>query len=155
GNSTCVAASSRSNAERRPMSTLAYPAAVGRHRRTQPPYLPRAARTQTSGVLSSFGSIPKIALVLLCLMSTDLALADSPAPGTSRCAVTSPQAAKSLADVLYDHGQYERAGECYEAAGDASRAQLAYLKAAGPNSMSAARGLREERDAAKALFTQV
>jgi hypothetical protein len=83
------------------------------------------------------------------------ALADPPAAPTSHCAVTDAQQAKSLADVLYAKGEYERAGECYEAAGDSSRAQLAYLKAAGPNSEAATRGLREERDAARALFTQV
>jgi hypothetical protein len=96
-----------------------------------------------------------MALVLLCLIHTDMVLADSPAPGASACAATSPQQAKSQADVLYEQGEYQRAGECYEAAGDASRAQLAYFKAAGPNSKAAARGLSEERDAAKALFTQV
>jgi hypothetical protein len=97
----------------------------------------------------------KIALGLLCLLNMGLALADSPTSPTNRCAVTSTQEAKSLADVLYERGEYQRAGECYEAAGESSRAQLAYLKAAGPNSESAARGLREERDAAKALIAQV
>ena len=147
------------------MTTLAHPAAESAHRRTQTHglgagsfrahFAPRAVRTQSSGVLSAFGSTLKIALGLLCLLYMDLTLADSAPTGTSRCAVTSPQQAKSLADVLYEQGEYERAGECYEAAGDASRAQLAYLKAAGPNSKSAVRGLRDERDAAKALFTQV
>ena len=83
------------------------------------------------------------ALGLLCVLNMGLALADSPTVPTIRCTVTSAQQAKSLADVLYEQREYERAGDCYEAAGDASRAQLAYLKAAGPNSESAARGLRE------------
>ena len=96
-----------------------------------------------------------MALGLLGIVNVGLALADSPTAPTSPCAQTSAQQAKSLADVLYEQGEYQRAGECYEAAGESSRAQLAYLKAAGPNSESAARGLREERDAAKALFTQV
>src|SRR5215475_5036026 len=134
------------------MTPLAHSAALGPRRPTQMPYLPRTVLTRTNRMLRSFGSTPKIALVLLCLISTDLVLADFPAPGASRCSATSPQQAKFQADVLYEQGEYQRAGECYEAAGDASRAQLAYLKAAGPNSKSAARGLSEERDAAKALF---
>jgi len=115
----------------------------------------QAVRALTSGVLSSFCKTPTNVLGLICLLNMGLALADSPTAATSRCAVTSAQQAKSVADVLYEQGEYERAGECYEAAGEPSRAQLAYLKAAGPNSESAARGLRQERDAAKALITQV
>ena len=96
-----------------------------------------------------------IALGLLCVLSIGAARADSPAAPTSRCAVMSAPQAKSLADVLYEQGEYQRAAECYEVAGEPARAQLAYLKAAGPNGESTARGLREERDAAQALIAQV
>jgi len=57
--------------------------------------------------------------------------------------------------VLYEKREFQRAGECYEAAGDPSRAQLAFVKAAGPRGEKAARAFREQRVAARALATQV
>ena len=93
-------------------------------------------------------------LTVACLAATRLVLAD-PAPEVSPCGVASRQEAKSLADKLYERQEYQRAGECYEAAGEPSRAQLAYLKAVRPNSEAVARGLKEQRDAAKALALRV
>jgi hypothetical protein len=94
-------------------------------------------------------------LALAFLAANRLALAD-PSPAAVRaCDVGSPQEAKALADRLYEKGEYQHAGECYEAAGDPSHAQLAFLKAVGPNSKAAAQGLGEQRDAAKALIAQV
>jgi hypothetical protein len=79
-----------------------------------------------------------------------------PATGQSAaCEASDAREAKRLADVLYDKGEYQRAGACYDAAGDQLRAQRAFLKAVGPNSESAARGIREESDTAKALFNKV
>ena len=92
---------------------------------------------------------------LACFAASHLVLAD-PAPAVSRaCAAANPREAKSLADVLYEKGEYQRAGECYEAAGDPSRAQLAFVKAAGPRGEKAARASREQGVAAKTLATQV
>ena len=92
---------------------------------------------------------------LACFAANHFVLAD-PAPDESRaCEAANPREAKSLADVLYEKREYQRAGECYEAAGDPSRAQLAFLKAAGPNGEKAARALRDQPDAARALATQV
>jgi hypothetical protein len=89
------------------------------------------------------------------LAATRLVLAD-PAHDESRpCEAASSQGARSLADVLYERGEYQRAGECYQAAGDASRAQLAFLKAVGPNSDATARAFRQQQDAAKSLLTKV
>jgi hypothetical protein len=92
---------------------------------------------------------------LACLAANHFVLAD-PAPDESRtCEAANPREAKSLADVLYEKREYQRAGECYEAAGDPSRAQLAFVKAAGPSGEKAARALREQGAAARALATQV
>ena len=84
-----------------------------------------------------------------------LALADPIPDRPHSCEAAQPQEAKALADSLYEKGEYQHAGECYDAAGDLMRAQRAYLKAVGPNSESAARGLKADSSAAKALFTQV
>jgi hypothetical protein len=90
-----------------------------------------------------------------CLAATRMVLAD-PAPDESRhCDAADPPAAKSLADVLYERREYQRAGECYQAAGDPSRAQLAFLKAVAPQSEATARAFREQQDAAKSLLTKV
>jgi len=92
---------------------------------------------------------------LACFAASQLVLAD-PAPDESRvCEAANPREAKLLADVLYEKREYQRAGECYEAAGDPSRAQLAFLKAAGPSGERAARAFREPGVKAKALATQV
>jgi hypothetical protein len=84
-----------------------------------------------------------------------LALADPTSDGSHSCEAAQPQEAKALADALYEKGDYQHAGECYDAAGDPMRAQRAYLKAVGPNSEAAARGLKADTSTAKALFTQV
>ena len=91
------------------------------------------------------------------LAATRLVLAD-PAHDESRaCEAASPrpQEARTQADVLYERGEYQRAGECYQAAGDASRAQLAFLKAVGPNSDATARAFRQQQHVAKSLLTKV
>jgi hypothetical protein len=81
---------------------------------------------------------------LACLAANHFVLAD-PAPDESRtCEAANPREAKSLADVLYEKREYQRAGECYEAAGDPSRAQLAFVKAAGPSGEKAARAFSEQ-----------
>lgn len=90
------------------------------------------------------------------LAATRLVVADPAHDESHACEVASPpQEARSQADVLYDRGEYQRAGECYQAAGDASRAQLAFLKAVGPNSDASARAFRQQQHAAKSLLTKV
>jgi len=89
------------------------------------------------------------------LAATRLAFADPAPDAEGSCAAVSPQEAKALADRLYENGEYQRAGECYDRAGDSMRAQRAFLKAAGPNAEAGARGLKEEGHTAKDLFAQV
>lgn len=89
------------------------------------------------------------------LVVTRLVLAD-PAPSVSpTCEAASPTEAKSLADRLYDQQEYQRAGACYEAAGDPWGAQTAFMKAVGPKSAAAAREIRAQGDAAKALIAKL
>jgi len=94
-------------------------------------------------------------LASACLAATRLLLADPAPEGSRHCDATDAQAARSLADVLYERREYQRAGECYQAAGDPSHAQLAFLKAVGPQSEATARAFREQQDAAKSLLTKV
>jgi hypothetical protein len=90
-----------------------------------------------------------------CLAATRMVLADPALDESHRCETANPQEARSLADVLYEKQEYQRAGICYQAAGDASRAQLAFLKAVGPNSQATARAFKEQQDGAKSLLNQV
>lgn len=94
-------------------------------------------------------------LTLGLLAATRAVMAD-PTPAQSRtCEVATTQEARSLADRLYEKGEYQRAGECYQAAGDMVHANLAFMQAAGPAGEDTARGLKTQRDAAKALFAGV
>ena len=97
-------------------------------------------------------SLHRLRLSLLLLTAIPLAIADP-----ARCpeSVSSPEQARHLADVLFDQGAYQHAGECYEAAGDHAQANKAFLKAVGPQSAVAARAASEQRDQAKALLRQV
>jgi hypothetical protein len=94
-------------------------------------------------------------LGLAHLAASRLVFADPALDESRSCEGASPQEAKALARELYDKREYQRAGECYEAAGDPSRAQLAFMKGVGPTSEATARALREQREAAKGLLTKV
>lgn len=89
------------------------------------------------------------------LTATRVLFADPVQSHAANCEATSAQQAESLADVLYEKQQYQHAGECYQAAGDRSRAQQAFLKAVGPNGEAAGHALKDQGDAAKALFAKV
>ena len=89
------------------------------------------------------------------LTATRVLFADPEQSRATNCEVTGTQQAESLADTLYEKQQYQHAGECYQAAGDLSRAQQAFLKAVGPNSEAAGHALKDQGDAAKALFAKV
>ena len=92
---------------------------------------------------------------MACLAAAHVARAD-PAIDMSRpCEASGPREAKLLADVLYENGEFQQAGVCYDAAGDSLRAHRAYLKAAGPRTEVATQGLKEQGDTAKALLNKV
>jgi TolA-binding protein len=105
--------------------------------------------------MNRIAQVTRLALSLLLLTTAPLALAD-PAP-EEHCpvSISTPEQARWLADTLFEQGAYQRAGECYEAAGEHALANKAYLKAVGPQSSATTRQLTEQRDQAKALFRQV
>jgi tetratricopeptide (TPR) repeat protein len=74
---------------------------------------------------------------------------------TDACADGDSKEARSLADRSYAQGDYQRAGDCYQAAGDLAAANEAFLKAVQPNAKANAQALRTQADTAKALFTRV
>jgi len=79
-----------------------------------------------------------------------------PAPESiPNCAAATPEQAKWLADELYRQGQYQRAGDCYQAAGDLSDANEAFVKAIRAKSDTAAKDFHRQSDIARALFTGV
>ena len=92
---------------------------------------------------------------LVCVAAVHLAIADPATEAPRACDVSSPQQAGTLADKLFEKGEYQHAGACYQAAGDMVHANLAFLKAVGPDSEDTATALKAQGDAAKSLFTKV
>jgi hypothetical protein len=95
------------------------------------------------------------AVAWLSFAATPLALADPPVDAQGYCGVTSSNEAGWVAERLFEQGAYERAGRCYEAAGDFRHANVAFVKAAEAQSNAAERRLSAQRDQAKTLFRQV
>lgn len=89
------------------------------------------------------------------LTATRVLFADPAQSRPASCEVADTHQAETLADTLYEKQQYQRAGECYQVAGDLSRAQQAFLKAVGPNGEATGRALKDQGDAAKALLVKV
>jgi hypothetical protein len=90
------------------------------------------------------------------LAATGTVLGDpAPAAEPRACASISPGQASTLADNLYQKGDYQHAGECYEAAGDMEHANMAFVKATGPKSVETGQALMSQADSAKALFASV
>jgi hypothetical protein len=80
------------------------------------------------------------------------ALADTaPQSAGSQCVVASANEAHALADVLYQQGAYQRAGECYQTAGESERANLAFTKAVGPASAATAQRASDQAEKAKVI----
>jgi hypothetical protein len=99
------------------------------------------------------GSLAVVALAALAVAHH--AFADPAVDGARRCEAASAPEAQARAEMLYEKGDFQRAGECYDAAGDTLRAQRAFLRAVRPNTEAAARAARADSDNAKALFTRV
>jgi len=87
--------------------------------------------------------------------AAQVALADPAPEAQLDCQVAVPQEAGIRADQLFDRGEYQQAGACYQAAGDMVHANLAFLKAAGPRSEDTTRTLKAQQAAAKSLFAKV
>ena len=117
-------------------------------------WIGRASTGTREGLGFSAARLRLIALALL-LITAPLALAD-PQPGAQApCAVTTPAEARTLGDTLFDQGAYQRAGDCYQAAGELALANRAYVKAVEPQSAATARQLSDQRDQAKTMLRKV
>ncbi len=91
------------------------------------------------------------AALSLCAIS---AQAEAPGPVAS-CPVTDPPQARWLADAFYAQGQYQKAAECYQVAGDLHSANRAYVAAVPARSAETARRASGQAQQAKSLLRQV
>jgi hypothetical protein len=105
--------------------------------------------------LFSAAALRSLVLGFVLLTAGSLALADQAPEEHCPASVAAPEQARWLADALFEQGAYQRAGVCYEAAGDHALANKAFLKAVGPQTSTTTHQLSEQRDQAKALFRQL
>jgi hypothetical protein len=96
-----------------------------------------------------------LAAGFLTVAVASLARAEPAAGDITSCAAATPAQAKWLADELYRQGQYQRAGDCYQSAGDLPDANEAFVKAIKAKSDTAGKDLHRQSEIAKALFTGV
>ena len=86
------------------------------------------------------------------LTATRLAVADPAQEEHQHCPGPTQEEARALGDVLFERGAYQRAGECYQAAGEYALANRAFFKAVGPESAVTARQLSDQRSQAKTML---
>jgi tetratricopeptide (TPR) repeat protein len=91
----------------------------------------------------------------LLLTAAPLALADATPEERAGCPVASQEQSRNLGELLFEQGDYQRAGECYQAAGEYTLANRAFLRAVGPESAATARQLSDQRDQAKTMLHKV
>ena len=94
----------------------------------------------------------RVVAVALSLTATRLALADATLEERAPCPVSSQEQARGLAEVLFEQGDYQHSGACYQTAGEYALANRAFLKAVEPASAKTAQQLSEQGEQAKALF---
>jgi hypothetical protein len=100
----------------------------------------------------SWSTLLRVIALAALWSASSLALADPALEDGAHCvASTSQDEARSLGDTLYQQGAYQRAGECYQAAGESERANLAFTKAVGPASAVTAQRASDQADKAKAV----
>ena len=83
------------------------------------------------------------------------ALADPAPESHAACPAPTGEQARSMADSLFEQGEYQSAGVCYQAAGENALANRAFMKALEPQSELTARQLSEQRDQANRLLRKV
>ena len=115
----------------------------------------RLAATGTHYPLEFSAARLRIIALGLLLITAPLALADTVAEGQAPCPVTTHEEARALGDMLFEQGAYQRAGECYQAAGEFALANRAYVRAVEPRSAATARQLSDQRDQAKSMLRKV
>src|SRR5690242_7411945 len=72
-----------------------------------------------------------------------------------RCPVSAPEEARSRGDLLYEQGAYQRAGQCYQAAGEFDLANRAFLRALAPERAVTVHRLSGQRDQATTMLRNV
>lgn len=108
----------------------------------------------------------QIAAAFALLCGASVAAADVPGarPATEtvviignvgNCDEASPERARSLADKAWRDGAYQRAGECYLAAGEHGLADQAYVKASVQTSPDTSRRLASNLNDVKAQARQM
>jgi hypothetical protein len=96
-----------------------------------------------------------VALGVFAVAVAAVARSEPASESTPSCAAATPEQAKWLADEFYRQGQYQRAGDCYQAAGDLPDANVAFVKAIRAKSEAAEKDLHSQSQVAKTLFTGV
>jgi hypothetical protein len=91
----------------------------------------------------------------LLVIAIHLAHADPAHEEHQPCPVLTQEQARWLGDVLFEQGAYQRAGECYQAAGEFALANRAFFKAVRPESAVTARELAEQREQAKTMVRKL
>jgi hypothetical protein len=100
--------------------------------------------------LASIVTLGILAVAIAPVGRTEPTLGDA-----SGCAAATPEQAKWLAHQLSLQGQYQRAGDCYQAAGDLADANVAFVRAVHANGDATAKDLQRQGQIAKTLFTGV
>lgn len=112
----------------------------------------RGGRSTTGARLWRPASGLRVIAAALLLSVSSLAVAD---PGHGQCPVSTREQAHTLAESYFEQGAYQRAGACYEAAGEYARANRAYVRAVEPESTVTRQRASEQGEQAKALLRQV
>lgn len=102
----------------------------------------------------STGGLRAVGLALL-LSAGSLAVADPVLEGHEQCPVSTREQARSLGDTFFEQGAYQRAGVCYEAAGEYALANRAFVAAVGPQSAATRQRASAQGEQAKALLHKV
>jgi len=96
-------------------------------------------------------------VLALCLLlaAGSLAVADELPEEYSACPVASAEQARTVGDLLFEQGAYQRAASCYQAASEYALADKAFLKALEPASAVTARRVSEQSEQTKTMWRSV
>jgi hypothetical protein len=122
------------------------------HRRSRPIGFSSIRSRHRTALLAGILFVVAVCLLLIVAPS---AFADPVPEGQAACPVTTVEQARSMADTLFEQGDYQSAGVCYQAAQEYALANRAFMKALEPQGEVTGRQLSEQRDQAKMLLRKV
>ena len=103
--------------------------------------------------------IAALTLTTISLFAANVLFASEPAGATPEvhfnCEAQNPAEARSRADLLMQQVEYQRAGECYLAAGEYDLANRAFLRGTRPAAEATRQAIVEQREAPRALVHQL